>query len=77
MENTVIRANKNSQQYEPSLPIILENQPRVLSEGIYTKGETVGEFKIISEGKVYAKHVIYNVVAVKDVPFKKVKLRLR
>ncbi len=68
----------------------MKNKPKVLSEGIYTKGEVVGDFKITSEGKrvgekfkitsegkVYSKHVTYDIVAIKDVAFNRAKLRLR
>ncbi len=55
----------------------MKKKPKVLSEGIYTKGETIQGFKITSEGKVHAKHVNYDIVAIKDVAFKKVKLRLK
>ena len=68
---------EKSEQPSPSQSEKLKNKPKVLAEGIYTKGETVQGFKIISEGKVLAKHVIYDIVAIKDVAFKKVKLRLR
>ena len=66
-----------SQQASPSQSEKLKKKPKVLSEGIYTKGETIQGFKITSEGKVQAKQVTYEVVAIKDVAFKKVKLRLR
>ncbi len=49
----------------------------MISKGVYKKGEAVQGFKIISEGKGHAKHVSYEVVAIKDVAFKNVKLRLR
>ena len=68
----------------------LKKKPKVFSEGIYMKGDMVGDFKITpegkrvgekfkitSEGKVHTKYVTYDVVAMKDVAFKKVKLRLR
>jgi hypothetical protein len=61
------------------LPQIEENP----SKAIYKKGDTAYGFppregyKITSEPIEYEKHVIYDIQAIKDVPFKNVKLRLR
>ena len=55
----------------------LKKKPKALSEGIYKKGDTIHGFKITSEGKVYAKHVTYDIDTIKDVAFKRAKLRLR
>ena len=68
---------EKSQQPSTSKTEKLKKKPKALSEGIYKKGDTIHGFKITSEGKVYAKHVTYDINAIKDVAFKRAKLRLR
>ncbi len=68
---------EKSQQPSTSKTEKLKKKPKALSKGIYKKGDTIHGFKITSEGKVYAKHVTYDINAIKDVAFKRAKLRLR
>ncbi len=60
---------EKSEQPSPSQSEKLKNKPKVFSEGIFAKGEIVLNYKITSEGKVYEKHVIYDIEAIKDVPY--------